>query len=275
MKIDNKSLNLSSKSAMSYVKGLAKFLKDEYKEKGFKVEIYEHKETTVFRSYSSTAFSKKSGFGIGIKEIFKPNLLYLPSDYKKVKDNDFVNTIVSIFHESRHLNAKLFGCEYFRDNKMDDYYVQLSYMAREGNDSYYINNYNSMAYEIDAEQYAINAAFEYLKCNFSDDVDCEQLIVNYVNGRIRRNEYKIDFVNNHDEYTSLDQINKAFDDKFNKSKSINRYVDFNSTDQITFILKNKGWLQVKKQIENMSQKKIPNCGFQMDEMMACLALYKG
>ena len=41
MKIDNKSLNLSSKSAMSYVKGLAKFLKDEYKEKGFKVEIYE------------------------------------------------------------------------------------------------------------------------------------------------------------------------------------------------------------------------------------------
>lgn len=274
MKIDNKSLNLSSKTAMSYVKGLAKFLKDEYKEKGFKVEIYEHKETTVFRSYSSTACSKKSGFGIGIKEIFKPNLLYLPSNYKKVKDNDFVNTIVSIFHESRHLNAKLFGCKYFRDNKMDDYYVQLSYMAREGNDSYYINNYNSMAYEIDAEQYAINAAFEYLKCNFSDDVDCEQLIVNYVNGRIRRNEYKIDFVNNHDEYTSLDQINKAFDDKFDKSKSLNRYVDFNSTDQITFILKNKGWLQVKKQIENMSQKKIPNCGFQMDEMMASLAIYQ-
>lgn len=42
MKIDNESLNLSSKSAMSYVNGLAKFLKDEYREKGFKVEIYEH-----------------------------------------------------------------------------------------------------------------------------------------------------------------------------------------------------------------------------------------
>lgn len=31
MKIDNKFLSLSSKSAMSYVKGFAKFLKDIYK----------------------------------------------------------------------------------------------------------------------------------------------------------------------------------------------------------------------------------------------------
>ena len=68
-------------------------------------------------------------------------------------------------------------------------------MAIENNRMYYESNYSNMACEIDAEQYAINSTYQYLKNQFPN-CDYESLIVNYVNEMIQQGDYKIDFSNN-------------------------------------------------------------------------------
>ena len=277
MKENKQSLNLSSKEAISCVKGLIRYLKDKYRKEGFKIKTYAYKEESIFRSYSAILHNEQAELGVGIKELFKPTLLDLPSNFKKIKDIDFVSTVVGIFHESRHLDARLIGCKNFQDvgargdiTKADNYCIQLSYMARDGNNCYYKNNYDNMISEIDAEYYAINMAYEYLKNNFPN-VDCEKLVVDYVNNRIQSGPYKIDYID--EKYSSLLHINKAFKDRINQSKKTHRHIDFNCSDQAISLINNTRWNDIKKQIYDISQNNNDECGFKTDEMLAALTFY--
>lgn len=266
-------LNLTSKIAISRIKNVSLFLKRKYSNTGFSnVEINLYKDSLIFDSEASASIYASPYINIGIKDIIEPNLIGLPSN-KLIDDNNFIKSIVAMYHESRHLDAKLYGCDGFR-SKEDSYYLEVDYMAIEDNRQYYDSNYNNMASEIDAEQYAINMTYEYLKREFPDS-DGDKLIVDYVNTMIQTCEYKIGKSNGNGLYSSIDEINKAFDEKFEKSKSMQRTVNIFSPNKTIALLNNSEWNSIKNQVTTlMAKENTPNCGFKMDEMMASLALYQ-
>ena len=96
MKENKQSLNLSSKEAISCVKGLIRYLKDKYRKEGFKIKTYAYKEESIFRSYSAILHNEQAELGVVIKELFKPTLLDLPSNFKKIKD--FITKAFNLFY---------------------------------------------------------------------------------------------------------------------------------------------------------------------------------
>ena len=184
------SLMLTSKEAILEIKSIAKFLQDKYANDGFnEVRIKMRKDVLMIDSVTLSPITSKPYMYIGIKDIFKPNLMQKPSS-KLIDDADFIKSLVALFHESRHLDSYLYFCKDFRDNVQDDYYLLISHMAIENNRMYYESNYSNMACEIDAEQYAINSTYQYLKNQFPN-CDYESLIVNYVNEMIQQGDCQI------------------------------------------------------------------------------------
>ena len=156
------SLMLTSKEAILEIKSIAKFLQDKYANDGFnEVRIKMRKDVLMIDSVTLSPITSKPYMYIGIKDIFKPNLMQKPSS-KLIDDTDFIKSLVALFHESRHLDSYLYFCKDFRDNVQDDYYLLISHMAIENNRMYYESNYSNMTCEIDAEQYAINSTYQYV-----------------------------------------------------------------------------------------------------------------
>lgn len=267
------SLMLTSKEAILEIKSIAKFLQDKFANDGFnEVRIKMRKDVLMIDSVTLSPITSKPYMYIGIKDIFKPNLMQKPSS-KLIDDADFIKSLVALFHESRHLDSYLYFCKDFRDNVQDDYYLLISHMAIENNRMYYESNYSNMACEIDAEQYAINSTYQYLKNQFPN-CDYESLIVNYVNEMIQQGDYKIDFSNNK-KYSSFEQIIVTFDEKFERSKNTQRIVNIASPDKTICLLSNSEWQDVKNSITSlMAKEDYPNCGVKMDEMMASLTSYQ-
>ena len=188
--MSNNILNITSKVAIYHMNRIANQIRLVYKNDNKNITIKFYKGVSILDSFATTSLNKKPEIYIGVHDIFKPTLLNNPSNKILVDDMCFINAVVAIFHEYRHMNSRMYGCEYFRDNLEDNYYLAINYMALEDNEQYYENNYLNMACEIDAEQYAINAAYGYLQELFPK-IDCEKLIVEYVNERAKSSKYKI------------------------------------------------------------------------------------
>ena len=62
MKENKQSLNLSSKEAISCVKGLIRYLKDKYRKEGFKIKTYAYKEESIFPSLADFSALQQSIF---------------------------------------------------------------------------------------------------------------------------------------------------------------------------------------------------------------------
>lgn len=135
-----------------------------------------------------------------------------------IDDYTFISTIVTIFHESRHMNNFLQHYTFTRDDPEECRQMALSYLVHQGSDIFYYSNYYNDPMEIDAEEYGVLAACEYLKENFPNN-NYEELILDYVNSRSDASEYYFFTLFENDKLTRINDIPKIYDNAFSESKN--------------------------------------------------------
>ena len=156
---------------------------------------------------------------IGVSEIYhvKHRFPYLKSP--SVQDEDFARVILNMYHEDMHVIQKN---QMFRENNLSEYeHKQLiQEIACMGSSVYYLQggNYKHNANEIQAEQHGIVKCYEYLKHTFShkDSKQLESIVLNVVNDKMMNTSY---FVHQSEPFTSLSDVEAAFDDAYIKSFS--------------------------------------------------------
>ena len=143
-----------------------------------------------------------------------------------VSDTDFAKIIINMYHEHMHCMQKnnLFKQEHPDENSMNQMIQEIACMY---SNDYYLDgsNYRFNANEIQAEQYGIESAYEYL-CDEFPDVHPDQLesiIVDIVNEKARMTSYFI----KDKQYASVDEILSAFDDAYDKSFMETRFYPVN------------------------------------------------
>ena len=144
----------------------------------------------------------------------------------KIADNDFVRVLINAYHEHMHCMQKnnLFKQEHPDENSMNQMIQEIACMY---SNDYYLDgsNYRFNANEIQAEQYGIESAYEYL-CDEFPDVPADQLesiIVDIVNEKAHMTSYFI----KDKQYASVDEILSAFDDAYDKSFMETRFYPVN------------------------------------------------
>lgn len=205
-------LGLRRQSAMRKLKLLGK---DLFNDKGLPCNF-----DSNISSYIAMLENTDTGYAnrvtIGIAEI--KNAGYL----KFVPDNDFARIVLNMYHEQCHCIQKNYV---FRLDNMDDLSEKqlIQEIACRENPDYYKNdgNYSINASEIQAEQYGILHTYDYL-CESFPDVDAkyhESILVDIVNEKMRNFTY---FVNTPIQFTSLQDIEDAFDKAYDESFIKNR-----------------------------------------------------
>mgnify|MGYP000343353048 CR=1 FL=1 len=143
-----------------------------------------------------------------------------------VSDTDFAKVVINMYHEHMHCIQKnnLFKQEHPDENSMNQMIQEIACMY---SNDYYLSdsNYRFNANEIQAEQYGIESAYEYL-CDEFPDIPTDQLesiIVDIVNEKAHMTSYFI----KDKQYASVDEILSAFDDAYDKSFMETRFYPVN------------------------------------------------
>ena len=110
-----------------------------------------------------------------------------------VDDMEFVDALMALNHQYRHMEGRLSQYTNMRDNDEDAAALAISYLARVS-DIYFDANYHQMISEIDAEQFAVNRTAEALS-QYIDEATAEKLVVERVSGGYILGENKIDYKN--------------------------------------------------------------------------------
>ena len=187
--------------------------------------------------------------------------------WSHVSDMKFTWATVNLFHEARHI-------EHAYDIGMTAG-LSVSDIATRKNRSLYIRNMYQNPMEIDAEYNGIRSAYDVMRHTFPG-MDCEKLIVDYVNERISNWDYFIGKEKDAKEFLSMDDICHAFEDAYaassmhprtyGKMKGFRRY-----TDEIVRAMDpdapDTGWGRFFEAFERAET------GTQSDRMAACLSAY--
>lgn len=110
-----------------------------------------------------------------------------------VDDMEFVDVLMALNHQYRHMEGRLNQYDNMRDNNEEAAALAISYLARVS-DIYFDANYFQMISEIDAEQFAVNKTAEALS-QYIDAETAEKLVIDYVNERAILGENKVDYKN--------------------------------------------------------------------------------
>ena len=110
-----------------------------------------------------------------------------------VDDMEFVDVLMALNHQYRHMEGRLSKYDNMRDNDEEAAALAISYLARVS-DIYFDANYYQMISEIDAEQFAVNKTAEALS-QYIDAETAKKLVVDYINERAILGENKIDYKN--------------------------------------------------------------------------------
>ena len=95
----------------------------------------------------------------------------------------FMNSVINLFHEARHFEQ----LDNIRNGVSDE---SLLYCHLAAHDSeFYETNYSSFMSEIDADQYGIEAACDYIK-TFHPEIDAISCIKNYLTAKSSYKEYR-------------------------------------------------------------------------------------
>ena len=163
---------------------------------------------------------------IGINQIKHAKTTLIHPINPRVSDHDFARVLINTYHEQMHCFQKnqMFKQEHLDENYMNQMIQEIACMYSH---DYYLdgNNYRFNANEIQAEQYGIESAYEYL-CYEFPDVPADQLesiIVDIVNEKAHMTSYFI----KDKQYASVDEILSAFDDAYDKSFTKTRYYPVN------------------------------------------------
>ena len=135
-----------------------------------------------------------------------------------IDDNVFITTMVTLFHESRHMENYLQQYRFTRDNPEECRQMALSYLVRQGSDISYLSNYYSDPIEIDAEEFGVLSAYYYLQKNYPN-LEYEQLILNYVNDRACDSNYYFFSIPKGSALTSIEEVENAYNTAFSESKN--------------------------------------------------------
>ena len=216
-------LNLHKRSALSK---LQKLIKNEFSTNKIKCRLNNKLSTYNARTHYSTSDGTVLYVEIGDNEIeyAKDSILHMHSP--RVSDHDFARVLINTYHEQMYCFQKnnIFKQEHLDENSMNQMIQEIACMY---SNDYYLNgsNYRFNANEIQAEQYGIESAYEYL-CDEFPDVPTEQLesiIVGIVNEKAHMTSYFI----KDKQYASVDEILSAFDDAYDKSFTETRYYPVN------------------------------------------------
>lgn len=113
------------------------------------------------------------------------------ADDEFVNDMEFVDVLMALNHQYRHMEGRLSQYVNMRDNDEEAAALAISYLARVS-DIYFDANYYQMISEIDAEQFAVNKTDEALS-QYIDAETAEKLVMDYVNERAILGENKVDY----------------------------------------------------------------------------------
>lgn len=139
-----------------------------------------------------------------------------------VSDLNFTRAIVALFHEDRHACNVLRGYAGVTGNKGDDILLSLSYLAKQGNEGYYLDGYSKCLYEIDAEHSGVDDAYDYLKSMFPEKAD--KMICEYVNWRVDNSTYFISPAQRGNrKFRSIEEIDASFEKAFDEAKVSKKY----------------------------------------------------
>ena len=165
-----------------------------------------------------TAMTEKSHIGTAINVVVGTKEINHTYFYQNVSDEVFVRTILNMYHEFEHCYQKNVA---FRQESLDECTKKqlIQEIACAGNYDYYFNdngNYRVNASEIQAEKEGIHNAYEYLCDEFPyiDTKEHERIILNIVNNKMMASSY---FVEQSTPFTSLQEVEDAFDDAYDTS----------------------------------------------------------
>lgn len=216
----DKILNLNRGIAVQKIDALAKEL---FLSEGLSCE----KNTNLSITKAGT-YGDKNGYAtgveIGIEELehAKDEKIHLSKDNIKISDDIFARIVLNTFHEKAHCVQKnvLFRQEY---PDSDTARQLLQEIACNASDAYYDGeiNYRLNASEIQAEKEGILGAHEYLCAEFPniDAKEHERIILDIVNDKMMKSSY---FVKQSTPFTSLQEVEAAFDDAYDESFIMNR-----------------------------------------------------
>lgn len=171
-------------------------------------------------------YNDKNGFADSV-EINMYNINHAKKSFEHfmnplVSDTDFAKVVLNMYHEQCHCIQKNY---LFRLDEIDESSKKqlIQEIACRENPDYYENdgNYSINASEIQAEQYGILHAYDYL-CKEFPDVDVKQhekILVDIVNEKMQKSTY---FVCSDKPFTSLREVEDAFDKAYDESFTKNR-----------------------------------------------------
>lgn len=205
-------LGLNKKTAINLLDNLSNEL---FIQHGFPCKLYGHMPIFIARTYNDDD-GYVTSVEIGIDVIQNARSL-IPFKSPSISDVDFATVVLNMYHEQNHCIHKN---HVFRQSNLDECSARqlVQEIACRDNPDYYMgnSNYRINANEIQAEQYGIMNAYEYL-CDEFSDVDPsvhEAIIVDIVNDKMQKSSY---FVHQDTPFTSLDEIERAFDDAYDAS----------------------------------------------------------
>ena len=148
-----------------------------------------------------------------------------------VSDEVFATIVLNMYHEKAYCIQKN---ELFRQIHLDPYTANqlIQEIACMNNPDYYFDHNHAInASEIQAEQYGVMSTYQYLCSRFPEvDVkDHERIVLNIVNYKMFNSTY---FISSSEPFTSLSEVEKAFDDAYNSFFTKKRTYMVNSSSTI-------------------------------------------
>lgn len=250
-------LRLNKKKAMMYVKNLCNKLCNQADNK---LPYILHTDMLVGNSCISDSVNGDLSIHVGLDGLEEKHKFHTT-----VSDLNYTRCIIGIFHEYRHSRHFL---ESYHDMSDKNIYLATNHLACQNNHSYYCENRNYPVNprEIDVERYAVFDAYSYLSNQFPD-VDCESLILKYVNFRVDVSDYFIKPSGK--KFTSLEEVNVAFDKAFEDSKTAKRTCYTRSkSDEVSSLLHDSEWNQLFTRFWDDDI-----TGIEQDKMVAAIELH--
>lgn len=142
--------------------------------------------------------------------------LSLPSSFTNsthttISEYDFVETVVSFYHESYH------ALQLTQNNREADMNNELtSFISRYYNDETYANEYHKFSFEIAAERYALCKTYKTLTTEYPT-LNTEAILIDYVNARTHSEQPYKYFITSTHPFTTMNDIFNAFDTAYTQS----------------------------------------------------------
>ena len=178
--------------------------------------------------YDEYGYTDRVNIGFEEIEHAKRSFPHVINPY--ISDKVFATVILNMYHEHMHCIQKN---DLFRQKHMDPYTSNqlVQEIACMDNHDYYFDNgnYKINANEIQAEQYGIINAYQYLCDEFPEinPTDHEHIILDIVNDKMLNSTY---FVSSPTPFKSLSEVEKAFDDAYDNSFTKKRTYMVNSSN---------------------------------------------